>query len=58
MVEPTDMVSINEVIERLRKHGIEINEVDIVVTTKKQILDKIELIFEESKKLFQELING
>ncbi|SNZ06691.1 type IV pilus assembly protein PilB [Persephonella hydrogeniphila] len=56
MVEPTDMVSINEVIERLKKHGIEINEVDIVVTTKKQILDKIELIFEETKKI-EELLS-
>ncbi|MDQ7055390.1 MAG: hypothetical protein Q9M89_02385 [Persephonella sp.] len=50
MVEPTDIVSINEVIERLKSHGIEITEVDIVVTTKKQIIEKIELIFEEREK--------
>ena len=56
MVEPTDMVSINEVIERLKNHGIEINEVDIVVTTKNQILDKIDLIFEEKKKI-EELLS-
>ncbi len=56
MVEPTDIVSINEVIERLKSHGIEITEVDIVVTTKKQILEKIELIFEEKKKI-EELLN-
>ena len=51
MVEPTDVVSINEVVERLKIHGIEIVEVEIVVTTKKQILDKIDLIYEEKKKL-------
>ncbi|WP_029523275.1 GspE/PulE family protein [Persephonella sp. KM09-Lau-8] len=56
MVEPTDVVSINEVVERLRKHGKEIVEVDIVVTTKKQILEKIDLIFEEKKKV-EELLS-
>ncbi|NPA16788.1 MAG: Flp pilus assembly complex ATPase component [Aquificae bacterium] len=56
MVEPTDMVSINEVIERLKSHGIEITEVDIVVTTKKQILEKIDYIFEEKKKI-EELLS-
>ncbi len=51
MVEPTDVITINEVIEILKQHGYDIKEVNIVITTKKQILEKIELLYEEKKKL-------
>ncbi|WP_456400111.1 GspE/PulE family protein [Persephonella sp.] len=51
MVEPTDVITINEVIEILKQHGYDISEVNIVITTKKQITEKIELLFEEKKRL-------
>ncbi|WP_457641560.1 GspE/PulE family protein [Persephonella sp.] len=51
MVEPTDVISINEVIEILKQHGKKISEVNIIITTKKQIIEKIELLYEEKKKL-------
>ncbi|ACO04598.1 MAG TPA: type II/IV secretion system protein [Persephonella sp.] len=51
MVEPTDVITINEVIEILKQHGYDIKEVNIIITTKKQILEKIELLYEEKRKL-------
>ncbi|WP_457644472.1 GspE/PulE family protein [Persephonella sp.] len=51
MVEPTDVITINEVIEILKQHGYDIKEVNIIITTKKQIQEKIELLYEEKKKL-------
>jgi type IV pilus assembly protein PilB len=56
MYEPTDVITINEIIEKLKSKGYEISEVNIIITTRSQIEEKIELIYEEDKKL-EELIS-
>ncbi len=53
MVEPSDIISLNEVVEILKNNGYNIGEVSIIVTTKNQILKKIDLLYEEKSKLAQ-----
>lgn len=40
MVEPTDVITINEVIEILKQHGYDIKEVNIIITTKSRSLKR------------------
>ncbi len=51
MVEPTDIMSLNETIDILKKEGFLISEVNIVVTTKTKLLNKIDIIYENEKQL-------
>lgn len=53
MVEPSDIISLNEVVEILKNNGYSIGEVSIIVTTKNQMLEKIDLLYEEKSKLAQ-----
>lgn len=51
MVEPSDVIAINEVIDILSNHGYNVSEVSIIITTKQQILEKIDSLFEERAKI-------
>ncbi len=51
MYEPTDAITINEVIEILKNNGYNVKEVNVVVTTKKQLEEKIDSIFEDERKI-------
>ncbi len=51
MYEPTDVLTINQIVEIFNKQGYEVKEVNIIVTTKSQIEEKIELLYEEERKL-------
>ncbi|RUM49375.1 MAG: type II/IV secretion system protein [Hydrogenothermus sp.] len=57
MYEPTDVITINEIIEKLKSNGYEVSEVNIIITTRSQIEEKVELIYEEERKL-EELIDS
>lgn len=51
MAEPSDVLSLNEIVERLNKEGYKIGEISVIVTTKNQILEKIDSIYEEKEKI-------
>ncbi|WP_051524426.1 GspE/PulE family protein [Sulfurihydrogenibium subterraneum] len=51
MAEPSDVLSLNEIIEKLNKEGYKIGELSVIVTTKNQILEKIDSIYEEKEKI-------
>ncbi|MEJ5172925.1 MAG: GspE/PulE family protein [Hydrogenothermaceae bacterium] len=51
MVEPSDVLTINEVVEILTNNGYTVSEVSIIVTTKQQILEKIDSLYEEKVKI-------
>lgn len=51
MYEPTDVLTINQIVETFKKHGYEVSEINIIVSTKSQIEEKIESFYEEGKKL-------
>lgn len=51
MVEPSDVITINEIVDILSNHGYNISEVSIIITTKQQILEKIDGLFEEREKI-------
>lgn len=59
MVEPSDVITINEVVDILTGHEYVVSEVSIIVTTKQQILEKIDSLYEEKAKLSKilELLN-
>ena len=51
MYEPTDVITINEIIEKFKSKGYDVSEVNIIISTKSQIEEKIELLYEEERKL-------
>ncbi|ACD67299.1 MAG TPA: type II/IV secretion system protein [Sulfurihydrogenibium sp.] len=51
MVEPSDIITLNEMVEILKKNGYSVGEISIIVTTKNQLLEKIDSLFEEKAKL-------
>ena len=51
MVEPSDIMTLNEVINILKNEGFIIAEVNIIVTTRDNLLKKIDIVFENEKQL-------
>lgn len=51
MYEPTDVLTINQIVETFNKYGYEVKEVNIIVSTKSQIEEKIDILYEEERKL-------
>lgn len=51
MVEPSDVIAINEIVDILSNNGYNVSEVSIIITTKQQILEKIDSLFEERAKI-------
>lgn len=51
MVEPSDIITVNEVVEMLSNNGHTVSEVSVIITTKQQLIEKIDSLFEEREKI-------
>lgn len=57
MSEPSDIITINSIVDTFRKSGYDIQQVSIIVSTSKQIEEKIESIYREEEQFFEQILN-